>query len=104
MPSQMITASATQTRATAMRMRGLVKIKNRPAEKVVAPSSTQTGRVKTQARRRFRRVFICRPERLAAMVPATPLERTWVVLTGRPMWSASQMVHMATSSAEAPWA
>lgn len=45
---------------------------------------TQTGSVKTHARRRFRKVFIWSPDLLAAMAPATPLDKTWVVLTGKP--------------------
>src|SRR5258707_1819384 len=57
---------------------------NNVAENVPAPSSTQTGIVSTQAKRIFRRVAICRPDRLAAIVPAIPQERTWVVLTGKP--------------------
>src|SRR5450830_166832 len=67
-------------------------------------SSMAAGRVSTQAMARLRRVAICRPERLAAMVPATPEESTWVVETGRPYMSAAPMVSMATTSAEAPWA
>ena len=62
----------------------------------------QTGRVSTQAMRILRTVAICSPELLAAMVPATPEESTWVVLTGRPKWSAIMIVPMATASAEAP--
>ena len=47
-------------------------------------SSIATGSVSTQAIARFRIVDICRPDRLAAIVPATPDERTCVVETGRP--------------------
>ena len=47
-------------------------------------SSIATGRVSTQAISRLRSVAICRPEPLAAMVPATPDDSTWVVDTGRP--------------------
>ncbi|MOA53750.1 hypothetical protein D3C78_1772560 [compost metagenome] len=49
-------------------------------------------------------VFICKPEPLATMVPATPDDSTWVVETGKPNMSAAPMVSMATVSAEAPWA
>src|SRR5262249_19667992 len=63
-----------------------------------------TGSVRTHAISRFRTVDICRPDRLAAIVPATPDERTWVVETGRPNMSAAAMVTAATSSAEAPCA
>ena len=42
------------------------------------------GSVSTQAISRLRIVAICRPEPLAAMVPATPDDSTWVVETGRP--------------------
>ncbi|MNH41855.1 hypothetical protein D3C79_1034320 [compost metagenome] len=52
----------------------------------------------------MRRVDICRPERLAAMVPAMPEDSTWVVETGRPKASAAPMVVIATNSALAPWA
>ena len=62
------------------------------------------GRVRIQARPILRIVVIWMPDLLAHMVPATPEERTWVVLTGRPATSASPMVAMATSSALAPWA
>ncbi|MNH31156.1 hypothetical protein D3C76_1197810 [compost metagenome] len=62
------------------------------------------GKVSTQAISRLKMVFICKPEPLATMVPATPEESTWVVETGRPYISATPMVHIATSSAEAPWA
>jgi hypothetical protein len=55
-----------------------------PAEKVAAPRKTQTGIVSTQAKIIFRSVAICRPDRLAAIVPAMPEESTWVVLTGKP--------------------
>jgi hypothetical protein len=48
---------------------------NNPAEKVAAPSNTQTGRVKIQARAIFRRVAICRPDPLAAIVPAIPMTK-----------------------------
>ena len=64
----------------------------------------ETGNVNTQAMSRLRTVDICRPVRLAAIVPATPDERTWVVLTGSPNTSAAPMVAIAVSSAAAPWA
>lgn len=43
-----------------------------------------TGRVSTQAQAMFLTVLLWTPEPLASIVPATPEERTWVVLTGRP--------------------
>jgi hypothetical protein len=43
-----------------------------------------TGKVSTQAMARLRTVDHCRPERLAAIVPATPDDSTCVVDTGRP--------------------
>ena len=57
----------------------LLKRKKRQPE-----SRAAAGRVKTQARAISRTVDICRPLLLAAMVPAIPELRTWVVLTGRP--------------------
>src|SRR5208337_3229655 len=53
---------------------------------------------------KLRMVDHCIPDLLAAIVPATPEERTWVVETGRPNMSAAAMVVIATSSADAPWA
>jgi hypothetical protein len=72
--------------------------KKRNAERAIAQ-----GRVKTQASAILRRVDICTPEPLAAIVPATPEERTWVVETGRPKLSAAAIVPIATISAAAPW-
>jgi hypothetical protein len=46
------------------------------------------GSVSTQAEMMLLTVLHCRPERFAAMVPATPLESTCVVDTGRPYSSA----------------
>src|SRR5262249_58578747 len=46
----------------------------------------------------------CRPERLAAIVPATPDDSTCMVETGSPNMSAAAMVLIATTSALAPWA
>ena len=46
--------------------------------------SMAAGRVITQANAMFLIVLHCRPDPLAAMVPATPLDRTCVVETGRP--------------------
>ena len=40
----------------------------------------------------LRMVDIAGPEPLAAIVPATPDDSTWVVLTGRPKLSAAAMV------------
>ena len=62
------------------------------------------GSVSTQASSRLRTVDICSPDPFAAMVPATPDDRTWVVDTGRPNTSAAPIVPIATSSAEAPCA
>jgi hypothetical protein len=42
------------------------------------------GRVNTQADAMLRIVLHCRPEPFAAIVPATPLDSTWVVETGKP--------------------
>jgi len=42
------------------------------------------GKVSTQAIARLRMVDICSPDLLAAIVPATPLDNTCVVETGRP--------------------
>ena len=55
------------------------KSQNRlPARRMAA------GIVSTQARARLRTVAICRPEPLAAIVPATPDDKTCVVETGKP--------------------
>ena len=51
---------------------------NPPANAIAA------GRVMTQAMAMERRVDHCRPDPLAAMVPATPLDRMCVVETGTP--------------------
>src|SRR5262249_439842 len=72
---------------------------NRGAERAVA-----AGRGNTQARPILRTVSPWMPERLAHMVPATPEERTWVVLTGMWTTSARPIVAAATTSAAAPWA
>jgi len=74
----------------------------KPSENSSAPRKTHTGSVRTQATRRFRRVFICSPEWFAAIVPATPEDNTWVVLTGSPNAPAAPMVAAATTSAAAP--
>ena len=69
----------------------------------IAPASAiAAGRVMTQASAMERTVLHCRPEPLAAMVPATPDDNMWVVDTGTPMNSAPKMVAAATSSAAAP--
>ncbi|MEH1782598.1 MAG: hypothetical protein V7K67_33685 [Nostoc sp.] len=47
-------------------------------------------------------VFACRPEPLAAIVPATPDDNTCVVLTGSPKRSRVPIVTAATISAAAP--
>src|SRR4030095_2833722 len=62
----------------------------------------EAGKVSTQARIRLRTVPRCRPEPLAAIVPATPEDRTCVVLTGKPNISAAAIVLLATISAAAP--
>jgi hypothetical protein len=56
----------------------------RMIQKMPAASMAATGRVKIQARAMLRMVENWSPLPLAAMVPATPEERTWVVETG--MW------------------
>src|SRR5262245_58976718 len=73
-------------------------------ENKVPERSMVTGRVNTQAIAMARIVFSCNPEWLAAMVPATPEDNTWVVLTGKPRRSAPAIVDIATNSAEAPCA
>src|SRR5262249_28450942 len=67
-----------------------------------AESTIAAGRVNAQARPILRTVSPWMPERLAHIVPATPEERTWVVLTG--IWnpSAKPIVTAAISSAAAP--
>ncbi len=75
-----------------------------PAPKNNAPMNTVTGKVNTQAVNIVRTVFICTPLPLAAIVPATPLVNTCVVLTGKPIMSAVAIVVIATSSADAPCA
>ena len=62
------------------------------ARKAMPESSAATGSVNTQAAAILRRVDICSPLRLAAMVPATPELSTCVVLTGSPKLSAAKMV------------
>ena len=74
-----------------------LKVQNRKPASII-----EMGRVRTQAMARLRTVDHCRPEWLAAMVPAMPDESTCVVLTGRPYQSASPMVNMAVISAAAP--
>src|ERR1700760_4224564 len=67
-------------------------------------SSIAAGRVVIQASAMERMVLHCRPDPLAAMVPATPLDRIWVVETGTPIYSAPQLAAAAPISAEAPFA
>jgi hypothetical protein len=55
----------------------------------------EAGRVSTHAIARFRTVLNCSPVWLAAIVPATPDESTWAVLTGIPNQSAAPMVNIA---------
>jgi hypothetical protein len=50
----------------------------------VADNMMAAGSVSTQPITMLRMVDYCRPEPLAAMVPATPDDSTWVVDTGRP--------------------
>jgi len=66
-------------------------------------NAIEAGRVSTQASSMLRTVDHCRPEPLAAIVPATPDDNTCVVDTGRPKRSAMPIVTIATSSAAAPW-
>ena len=40
------------------------------------------GKVSTHASNRLRTVLICKPDELAIIVPATPEDKTCVVLTG----------------------
>src|SRR5262245_62029195 len=67
----------------------------RKAQYSSAAIRIDAGNVSTQASARLRIVPIWRPDRLAAIVPATPEESTCVVLTGRPNMSAALMVAMA---------
>ena len=62
------------------------------------------GRVSTQASSRLRTVLICRPDEFAKIVPATPEDKTCVVLTGKPKKSAAPIVAIAVISAAAPCA
>ena len=71
-------------------------------QKSEADKIMEAGRVSTHAMARFRTVLHCSPVWLAAMVPATPDESTWVVLTGSPNQSAAPMVNIAVISAAAP--
>ncbi len=50
----------------------------------LAAITMHTGKVRTQASAMLRTVFHWRPVPLAAIVPATPDDRTCVVLTGNP--------------------
>ncbi|MOA68844.1 hypothetical protein D3C78_1966770 [compost metagenome] len=50
-----------------------------------------TGRVSTQVVRMVLMVDSCTPERLTTMVPATALDRIWVVDTGAPITLARPM-------------
>jgi hypothetical protein len=62
------------------------------------------GKVSTQAKAILRTVESCNPEPFAAMVPAMPEDRTWVVETGSPYMSAAAIVAAAVISAQAPCA
>src|SRR5579872_3324814 len=64
----------------------------------------QDGRVNTHARRILVTVFPWMPDLFATIVPATPLLRTCVVLTGRPVAAEIRIVEAAIVSAAAPWA
>src|ERR1700739_2309455 len=93
-----------ETKATC---RGLLRdsyAKWRKSQNSDPESNAATGNVNTHAAAMLRSVDICRPLRLAAMVPATPELSTWVVLTGKPKLSAAEIVAIATSSAQAPCA
>ena len=63
---------------------------------------SQAGNVRTQASSKFRKVPDCKPDRLAAIAPATPEERTCVVLTGSPNSVAKTIVIIVTISADTP--
>ena len=71
---------------------------------IVTPMHDLFSSVVTHAAAMLRTVAHCRPEPLAAIVPAMPDDRICVVLTGRPYMSAAPIVSMATISAEAPCA
>src|SRR5271169_2191857 len=77
----------------------LLKSQNR-----LAARQMDAGSVSTHAKARLRTVLICIPEWFAAMVPATPDDKTCVVLTGKPNQSAAPMVAIAVISAAAPCA
>jgi hypothetical protein len=59
------------------------------------------GRVNSHTIAKFLTLVHWRPERLAAIVPATPEDKTCVVLTGDPNASATSIVPIATRSAQA---
>ena len=59
------------------------------------------GNVSTHASAWLRRIDICTPEPLAAIVPATPEESTCVVETGGPKLSASGPARCAESQIHA---
>src|SRR5690606_41594714 len=69
-----------------------------------ADSSMLAGKVSSQASRMMRTVPLCRPLRLATMVPATPEDSTWVVETGRLKTLATPMAATAVIWAAMPWA
>src|SRR3984893_1146906 len=69
----------------------------RPPDNIIA-----VGTVSTHPSAMLRIVESWSPDPLAAMVPATPEDSTWVVDTGRPYMSAAAIVPTATSSAAAP--
>ena len=79
-------------------------MKNPPIAKNVADSKIDAGSVMSQARPIFLMVSIWMPDSLAHIVPATPDESTWVVLTGKWKTSATPIVKAAITSAEAPCA
>src|SRR6516164_1820425 len=58
----------------------LLKVQNRSADNPI-----DAGSVSTHAISRLRMVDICRPDLFAHMVPATPDDKTCVVLTGSPI-------------------
>ena len=62
------------------------------------------GKVDTHANNKLIKVCFWIPDLLAAIVPATPDDKTWVVETGKPNTSAIPIVVIATISADAPWA
>jgi hypothetical protein len=70
----------------------------------VPASNIVTGRVSIHASAISLRVPYLNPTPLATIVPVTPEDKTWVVLTGNPRTAAKPMVMVATNSEDAPCA